>query len=83
VVVHAGAEEAGQLIQVPVTAGQAGQLGGDLLLGVGPWQVQAGGGAQLRRDGLEQLVDVVQAERRQHPADVLAGVGLVAQPLPS
>jgi hypothetical protein len=83
VVVDAGAEEAGQLVQVPVPRGQPAQLGRHLLLGVGPGQVQVGRGPQVGRDGLEELVDVVEAEGGQHPVDVLTGVGLVAQPLAS
>ena len=81
-VVDAGAEEAGQLVQVPVPGGQPAQLGRHLLLGVGPGQVEVlGAGAEVGGDGLEQLLDVVEAEGLQHPVDVLTGVGLVAQPL--
>ncbi len=78
-VVDPGPEEAGQLVQVPVAGGEPAQLGGHLLLGVGPGQVEVGRGPQVGGDGLEQLVDVVEAEGGQHPVDVLTGVGLVAQ----
>jgi hypothetical protein len=83
VVVDPGPEEAGQLVQVAVPGRQPAQLGRHLLLGVGPGQVEVGRGTQVGRDRLEQLVDVVEAEGGQHRVDILTGVGLVAQPLPS
>ena len=74
VAVHAGSQERHEV--GPVATGQLTQSRGELELGLGRGQVQRRR-AELRRDVREELVDAVDAERRQHPLAVGRGMRAV------
>ncbi len=74
-VVGAGPGEAEQIGAAPIAAGQPAHLGENVGLGEAGRQVEAPRQSQRRRHHVEQLVERAQPDVREHPRQLLVGMG--------
>jgi len=74
-VVGTRAREAHQVVGGSIPAREVPDVGEDFLLGDARRQIERLGETDLGRDLLEQLVDRCNADRREHLANILVGVG--------
>ena len=74
-VVGAAARETDQILSGPIATGEGCEVGQDLLLGYPAGKIQRSLQAEALGDLGEEVVDRGNADRREHLANVVVGVG--------